>query len=74
MKCDLCVILHKQTDFHVKMGLTKLRDSHCVSVLLIKAFSVLLLYKRFFPLDQNVMRPLCLMVFVLIVRGNSKIY
>ena len=41
------------------MGLTELRDSHCVSVVLIKAFSVLLLeaclsaifllYKRFFP-------------------------
>ena len=28
---------------HVKMGLTDLRDSHCVSVVLIKAFSVLLL-------------------------------
>ena len=45
--------------WHVKMGLTELRDSHCVSVVLIKAFSVLLLqvcllaiflsYKRFFP-------------------------
>ena len=45
--------------WHVKMGLTELRDSHCVSVVLIKAFSVLLLQvclsaifllcKRFFP-------------------------
>ena len=69
---------------HVKMGLTDLRDSHCVSVVLIKAFSALLLqaclsaifllYKRFFPLDQTVIRPLCLMVSVLIVRGNSQIY
>ena len=32
------------------------------------------LYQRFFPFDQNVMRPLCLMVFILIVRGNSQIY
>ena len=44
------------------MGLTKLRDSHCVSVVWIKAFSVLLLqvclsaifllYKRFFPRSE----------------------
>ena len=64
------------------MELTDLRDSHCVSVVLIKAFSVLvlqaclyaifLLYHRFFPFDQNVMRPLCLMVFILIVSGNLK--
>ena len=59
------------------MGLTDLRASHRVSVVLIKALSVLLLqarllkaffllYKRFFPFDQNVMRPLGLMVFILI--------
>ena len=45
--------------WHVKMGMTELRNSHCVSIVLIKAFSVLLLqvclsaifllYKRFFP-------------------------
>ena len=45
------------------MGLTDLRDSNCVSVVLIKAFLVLLLqaclkaifflYKRFFPFDQT---------------------
>ena len=61
------------------MGLTDLHNPHCVSVVLIKAFSVLLLqaclqaifllYKRFFPFDQNVMRPLCLMVFILILGG-----
>ena len=79
----VCLRSFKQ-DNHFKMGLTDLRDSRCVCVVLIKAFLVLrlqaclyaifLLYKRFFPLDQNVMRPLCLMVFVLIVRGNSQIY
>ena len=79
----VCLRSFEQTN-HVKMGLTDLRDSRCVSVVLIKAFlvlrlqaclkAILLLYKRFFPLDQNVMRPLCLMVFVLLVRGNSQIY
>ena len=69
----------------VEIGLIDLHDFRCVSVVLIKAFSVLvlhacvclsaifLLYKRIFPLDQNVMQPL-LMVFVLIVRRNSQIY
>ena len=33
----------KSANKHVKMELTDLRDSHCVSVVLIKAFSVLLL-------------------------------
>ena len=62
---------------YVKMRLTDLHDSHCVCVVLIKAFTmqaILLLYKSFFPFDQNVMRPLCLIVFILIVRGNSHIY
>ena len=67
----MTLIHHK----HVKMGLADLCDSRCVSVVLIKALLVLLflLYKRFSPLDQNVMTTLCLMVFVLIVRGNSQL-
>ena len=60
---------------------TYLCDSHCACVVLIKAFSVLLLQachkaifllyiKRFFPFDQNAMPALCVMVFVLIARGK----
>ena len=53
----------------VKMWLTNLSNLRCVSVLLIIVF----LYKRFFPFDQNVVRPLCLMMFILITRGNAQI-
>ena len=67
----VCLRSFEQTN-HVKMGLTDLRGSRCVRCVDKSLF--FLLYKRFFPLDQNVMRPLCLMVFVLIVRGNSQIY
>ena len=37
------ILYIKSANKHVKMELTDLRDSHCVSVVLIKAFSVLLL-------------------------------
>ena len=52
----------------VKMGLTDLSDSRCVSVVLIKASLVLLSCMRFFPFDKNLVRPL------VIVKGNAHIY
>ena len=37
--------------FYVKMGFTDLRDSHCVSVALIKAFSVSSMSLNNFPFE-----------------------